>query len=923
VLALPLALSQVGQAWAVERPEAPAYALDAQLDVEAHLIRATLRVSVSEADPRPRGAWWFHLAPNRFLDQDPRGPFRISDSLSFGFSYLSPVKQDPMLPVGFSEGAIRILSVQDEAGRELTTRLEDNPLVRTGFSTRDGLLQVAFAPGSSGRVVTIRFETRLPQRHWDGWSDAGVFAEEWYPRLLPFHSSEWVRDPAEPSAGRFDARVTASSRGWIVLAGAPPALQPRDTPLERPPGDSPVRTFPLIFLPHAQATTIERSGVRITSLYRAGNERVGGLLLEVAEGFLEFMEESYDLPFPKRNLTFIPSGLADGDLLAVDSAVIVPVADYKNSSVLDRVLVGRISRAIAQQWFGETVWANEDREAWLIWGLAGYLSLEFFDHLYGWDAPTHAITDWLAPRYREHYFEEPARRLGRQNQDRALPISLWNYPAAQVPRVVVHHKAPLVLRQLDYVVGEPEFPKALRDFVESHRHATATTESFREAIENSSRLDLDWYFKDWVFGSGELDVALRPVRQKETPGGWLVEVPIRRRRGGRMPVEVLIEDAKGGEHRVRWDGIDKRTKLVFILPARATRVVLDPREHLMETDRQNNYSEANVRVRPVFDWSKNREVLISLRGQAGGNAIDGNYVGLGVDVHMDADNDFHIIPGYGQKSEELIYDVGWTHHRLFHPRLTFGLRRTRIGGRDFLGASFSWSHDLPHRMSLDSTLEFRLEHVDATPSGGRSVLQSPGNVNNINLTEDFFVQPNGPTYHHLALELERSQPDFGSDFQYTLGRGSLLNGLELAHNHALELELIRGAIDGDAPVQKKFLLGDPLVLRGYPRTLALVNDQMLAARLDYRYVFLRGVYGQEVQLEKITGILFTEIGKGWDNGESPSDRRQRQDYGIGIEIELNVVRQVTFPIRVEIARPYNDPEYKNTQFILFQALAFF
>jgi hemolysin activation/secretion protein len=73
----------------------------------------------------------------------------------------------------------------------------------------------------------------------------------------------------------------------------------------------------------------------------------------------------------------------------------------------------------------------------------------------------------------------------------------------------------------------------------------------------------------------------------------------------------------------------------------------------------------------------------------------------------------------------------------------------------------------------------------------------------------------------------------------------------------------------------------------------------------------------------VTGILFADIGKGWNNGESPDDQRQRQDAGIGVEFELDLVGQVSFPIRIEIAQPYNDPEYHRTQYIFFQALAFF
>jgi hypothetical protein len=911
--------------WLHAQETVPLYRFDTHLDSKGHRIVATMRVELSPEDERAGQSWWFGLQPNRFLASDPRGPRRRLDSVPFGYSYLTSAYQDTMQPAGFSEGNIRILSVEDGLGRPLNAAYEDNPQVQVGFSVKRGLMRVDFRPDSPCCAAVVRFETNLPNRVWDGWSDTGVYTEHWMPNLLPLRGGDWVRDPAEPAQARCSGKFQADRKGWLVLADAKPERVSPGGIVERPPDVAPSRACLLAFLPKAKAAITERHGVIITSLYRTGDDRVGGLMLDVAEGFLEFAEQHYNLAYPKKHLTFIPSDWADGDLIASDGAVIVPAAEYKNSPVLDRVLVGRVSRAVAQQWFGETVFVNEDREAWLIWGLSGYLSLEFFDFLYGWDAPTHNITDWLAPRYREHYFEGQVRGLVRNDQDAPLDLSLWNYPRATVARVIVHHKAPLVLRQLEHVVGNATFHDAVRRYESENRDARGGAAKFQAAVEREANLDFGWYFDDWVRGVTLLDFELRKIDQTPTADGYDVDIDIRRRKAPRMPVEVLVSTEGGEDITTRWEGTGRDTILHLHTQSRVTRVVLDPREHLMEIDRKNNYSDANVRVRPFFDWSKDREVLVSLQGRAGGNAIDGNFVMLGASVDLDADNEIHVIPGYGQDSEELVYDVGWIHKRFLFPRLDLTFSRSRIGGRDFLGTAFGYHHDVPERMAWDSTLEFRVEHVDALPQRGNTPigLQSPGQVNNVNLLEFFTIDPTGPTYHQATLELERSQPEWRSDFQYTLARLDWLNGFELAYDHIVELTFVRGAIDGNAPVQKKPLLGDPLVLRGYPRSINLVFDQLAAVRLDYRYIFSRGVNGRELQTRKITGLLFTDLGKGWDNGESPDSQPQRQDAGFGIEIELELVGQVSFPIRIEVAQPYNDKEYKRIQFIFFQALAFF
>ena len=40
-------------------------------------------------------------------------------------------------------------------------------------------------------------------------------------------------------------------------------------------------------------------------------------------------------------------------------------------------------------------------------------------------------------------------------------------------------------------------------------------------------------------------------------------------------------------------------------------------------------------------------------------------------------------------------------------------------------------------------------------------------------------------------------------------------------------------------------------------------------------------------------------------------------------VDVNAMGQVTFPLRMEVAFPVNDPEYQRTQYVLFGALAFF
>ena len=70
-------------------------------------------------------------------------------------------------------------------------------------------------------------------------------------------------------------------------------------------------------------------------------------------------------------------------------------------------------------------------------------------------------------------------------------------------------------------------------------------------------------------------------------------------------------------------------------------------------------------------------------------------------------------------------------------------------------------------------------------------------------------------------------------------------------------------------------------------------------------------------------LFFGDVGKGWNNGENFDDAITRRDVGIGFNIDLSLLNVLDFPLRVEVAFPVGDPEFKDRQVILLQALSFF
>lgn len=901
------------------------YEVAAEICATDKTIVGEVTVTLAAGDPRAAGALWFHLPPNRFLAPDPRGERRHLAPLPFAYSSVSQGLRDPWLPDGFSAGSIRIVSVRTLEGVPLPTALIDNPRLPQGYSVRQGLLRVEAPGGAPLTGVVIAFETRLPHRVVDGWSETAWVLEHWFPELARFDAGAWDLDVHRPRPAHFAGRIASATPGWVATGRGTAQWLAAGVALTVPEDAAPQKGLPLAFLPQAQRSDALYGDLPIASLHPPGGARIAELSQRVTRVFLQHVETRFHLPPPRPGILLVQGDLPPGETLTLGHMVVLSRDFSHETSLMDRLFVGTLAAALARVWFGETVWCDEDREAWLPLGFSGYLALDFFEALYGWDARIHTITDWLSPRFREHFYESPVRGLSRAGKDAPLLISLTGYPRAHTALVVLHRKAPLVLRSLAYVVGPEAFAGAVEAFYRDFQGREAGHDDWQATVQQQSGTDLDWFFAEWFHRTEVVDYAIADWHQEPAGNGTRLIVTVSRLGTGRMPVVVQVTMEDGSVVSRRISGVLPQEQVEFALATPPQSVDLDPDELLLEDDRRNNHSSSLYRVRPFFDWSKQREVLVSLQGSLGGNAVDGNYAGLGVNVQLDVDNQVRFIPIYGERTGLIDYEVGWSRSHFLNRHLSLEVSAQRLGGLFNRSVQLSYGHDVPDGFYLSTNVAAGAEQVDAVHlvDDGRVRSQPAGEANHLQISHSATALWSSRWASNWLLSVEHGQPSYGSNFEYTLTGVHLGQSLTFTPWQSVELELIRDGSAGTAPLQKQPLLGGPQALRGYPRDFRLVHEQLAAARLEYHWTLTRAVIGREIQSRRIQLILFSDVGKSWDNRQDVEKAPQRQDVGIGVEFDVNVVGFVLFPARLEIAIPYDDPEYKTLKVILFQALSFF
>src|SRR6185437_937913 len=77
---------------------------------------------------------------------------------------------------------------------------------------------------------------------------------------------------------------------------------------------------------------------------------------------------------------------------------------------------------------------------------------------------------------------------------------------------IIYNKAPIVMRQLELLVGTGAFQQGLRDYLQAHEYGNAGWPDLLQALQRYTKVDLTAWNAVWVDGTG------RPVISFQTPG---------------------------------------------------------------------------------------------------------------------------------------------------------------------------------------------------------------------------------------------------------------------------------------------------------------------------------------------------------------------------------------------------------------------
>ena len=357
------------------------------------------------------------------------------------------------------------------------------------------------------------------------------------------------------------ARVTltlATAPTWLAVANGPQtssAMSARRA-THYFAETQPISTYLIAFAtgPWHKATVV-RGNRTMNAYVRASRAKEADLDTIAALNFraLEWMESYFarEYPFDKLDIVLAPAFPFGG--MEHPGAIF-----YNENSFIFRerpTLARRIGRfstilhEVAHQWFGDLVTMRWFDDLWLKEGFATYMAAKAQWSL---DSTTGAWKTFYQSNKPSAYgVDQTAGTTPLWQQLANLDQAKSNYGA------IVYNKAPSVLKQLNYLVGEDAFQKGIRQFLVDHGYANATWQDLLGAVGKASGTSLDEFGKNFMLRPGmpiveqrltlrlgaidKLELVQRAAQSMSGASAWPVRTQVLLAYTDRPPVRIPVD----------------------------------------------------------------------------------------------------------------------------------------------------------------------------------------------------------------------------------------------------------------------------------------------------------------------------------------------------------------------------------------------
>ena len=399
------------------------------------------------------------------------------------------------LPLDYREGTIRYASLNDRA---ISITLANGHLILPAGLLRRGK-----------NKVVVEFESRIAEAGAaiTRYEDRDDGSEYFYSLFVPMDASMAFPcfDQPDLKAG-FTLSVDAPP-DWKVISNSKEIADSTTSQTGRAhfAETRPISTYLFAFAAGQWVSVHPAPGmpnvyVRRSQLKRAEPE-VPQLQAITARGMAwltDYFQQPF--PFPKYDIVLIPGfpfgGMEHaGATFLREDAVLFRAAPTPSDRFGRNILT---LHELTHQWFGDLVTMRWFDDLWLKEGFAQYMAYQALDAL---EPDSHA---W------KHFYEDiKPQAYGIDETEGTTPI-FQDIPnlkdAKSAYGAIVYQKAPAILKQLQFRLGEQKFRSGLQLYLKQHAYSNAQWSDLVAALQTASGQDVKTWADAWVLRRGMPEV---------------------------------------------------------------------------------------------------------------------------------------------------------------------------------------------------------------------------------------------------------------------------------------------------------------------------------------------------------------------------------------------------------------------------------
>lgn len=318
-------------------------------------------------------------------------------------------------------------------------------------------------------------------------------------------------------------------------------------------------------------TIYSKSGVPVYLWYYPDQTHKKEPTYRHTEEMFNFFEDYLSVSYPWGSYAQIPvANFLYGAMENTSATVFSDIFYVDSISYLENNYVYVNAHEFAHQWFGDLITSYSTEGHWIHEGFATFFHLMWNGKVFGKQAEDLMRLDFI-----EIAFDASKNNL--------YPVT---HSKAGSPRHYM--KSALVLWMLKEEVGENQFKRVLKHFLEKHAYENVSSNDLLQAFHNELGVSLNWFWNQWIYQGGEPTIEVKALDEKE------LTLEISQKNDSsintkRLNLEIWIEYKKGKKDTLR---VNLENDTIISLSANKKQVksiIVDPDRNLLSKIKYTNF----------------------------------------------------------------------------------------------------------------------------------------------------------------------------------------------------------------------------------------------------------------------------------------------------------------------------------------------